>query len=55
MTWGTFLRHHVGAVLAEAGAAGARWRCLWSLCLATAVAAFGKQVEDPPPPVPMPE
>jgi len=44
MTWGTFLRHCAGAVLAEAGVAGARWRGLWSLCLATAVAASQQQV-----------
>ena len=44
MTWGTFLRHCAGAVLAEAGAAGARWRGLWNLCLATAVVASQQQV-----------
>ena len=33
MTWGAFLRHHGGAVLAEDGEAGARWRGLWSLRL----------------------
>jgi len=44
MTWGTFLRHCAGAVFAEAGAAGARGRCSWSLCLATAVAASQQQV-----------
>jgi len=45
MTWGTFLRHHDGAVLAEAGEAAARWRGLWRLCLAAAVAASQQQVE----------
>jgi len=44
MTWGTFLRHHGGAVLAEAGEAAARWRGSCRLCLATAVAASQQQV-----------
>ena len=44
VTWGTFLRHCVGAVRAEAGCAGARWWGQCRLCLATAVAAIQQKV-----------
>ena len=44
MTWGTFLRHCLGAAFAEACDAGTRWRGFWSLLFATAVAAGQHQV-----------